>query len=58
MKQLNHQDYYATRAAAARDLAQRAVSPAIAAIHAEMAVQYESVANQSDKGDDVIVTVV
>ena len=58
MKQLNHQNYYVTRAAAARDLAQRAVSPAIAAIHAEMAVQYELVANQSDKGDDVIAMVI
>jgi hypothetical protein len=58
MKQLNHQDYYVIRAAAARNLAQWAVTPAIAAIHAKMAVQYERVANQPDKGNDVIVTVI
>ena len=41
MNQHNHHDYYLTRAKASHDLAQRAVSPAIAAIHAELAARYE-----------------
>jgi hypothetical protein len=58
MDRLNHQDYYIARAAAARDLAQRAVSPAIAAIHTKLAAQYDLAADQSDKDDDMIVTVI
>jgi hypothetical protein len=57
MNQINHQHYYAARAAAARNLALRAATPAIAAIHATMAVRYDLMANQPDKCGDVIATV-
>lgn len=41
MQHLNHQDYYLARAKAAHEAARRAVNPAIAAIHLDMADRYE-----------------
>lgn len=58
MNQTSHQHYYAARAAAARNLALRAATPAIAAIHATMAVRYDLMASQPEKCDDVIATVI
>lgn len=50
MNKLNDAEYYVARAAASRQLAQRATSPAIAAIHDEMASKYESTAAQMAAG--------
>lgn len=58
MNQLNHHQYYVARAAAARELAQRAVNPAIAAIHVELANRYELVADQTDQDSDMILAVI
>lgn len=58
MNQLNHYRYYVARAAAARNLAQRAVDPAIAAIHAELADRYELVADQTGQDSEVILAVI
>lgn len=46
MDQLNHHEYYLTRAKTSRELAQQAASPAIAAIHSEMATRYENMVAQ------------
>ena len=46
MDPLGHQDYYAARAATARDLARCAADPAVAAIHAEFATRYDFLAAQ------------
>lgn len=43
MDQLNH-DYYTARAVFSRELAQRAASPNVAAIHQELASRYDSIA--------------
>lgn len=52
MNQLNHHDYYLTRAAASRDLAGRAADPAVAAIHAEFATRYDLLAAQPERRND------
>lgn len=44
MNQPNNCHYYASRAEVSRDLARRALNPAIAAIHAEFAVRYDRLA--------------
>ena len=41
MDQLNTYDYYVMRAEHSRDLAQRAASPGIAAIHHDLAERYD-----------------
>ncbi len=46
MDEFNNHGYYLARASAARDLAQRAANPAIAAIHQEMASRYDHTAAQ------------
>ncbi len=53
MDQRNHHEYYIARAEACRQLAERAVSPAIAAIHAELATRYEEVAVQPIWNDEM-----
>lgn len=58
MDQPDHQDYYVARAAAARELARRAATPAIAAIHTEMAVRYDVMANRSDMDGDAVSTAI
>lgn len=45
-------DYYAARAATARNLAQRAADPAIAALHAEFATRYDLLAAQTEWTND------
>lgn len=45
-------DYYAARAATARDMAQRAADPAIAALHAEFATRYDLLAEQTERTND------
>ncbi len=58
MNQPNYQDYYISRAAASRSLAQRAADPMIAAIHAELADRYDVlVAQTSRRPDDQIMIV-
>lgn len=52
MNQLNDRDYYARRAATARNLAQRAADPAIAAIHAELAHRYDLLVAQPEAKND------
>lgn len=52
MDQLNHQDYYLTRAKASRELAQQALNPAIAGIHSEMASRYDDMVAQLERNDD------
>lgn len=52
MDQLNDHDYYVARACAARDLAQRAASPAIATIHAQMARRYERTVAEIEQQTD------
>jgi hypothetical protein len=42
MDRLNDHDYYVARAKTCREMAARAASPAIAAIHAELATRYEA----------------
>lgn len=42
MDQLNHQEYFRSRAATSRELAERAASPKVAAIHQELAMRYET----------------
>ena len=56
MNQPNNQEYYVVRAAASRDLAQRAGNPTIAAIHAELATRYDSLAAQPDQTIDGAMT--
>ena len=51
MDQLNHQDYYLTRARASRQLAQQAADPAIAGIHSEMASRYDDMVAQFERND-------
>lgn len=46
MNESNNQDYYEVRAATSRRLAAKATSPAIAAIHEELARRYEFLAEQ------------
>ena len=58
MNQSNHQEYYVVRAAASRDLEQRAKNPAIAAIHAEFATRYEQLAGQPGRNDEIMLTAV
>ena len=53
VNQPDHRDYYIGRAAASRQLAQRAANPAIAAIHTDLAIRYERLAAQSDGTIDV-----
>lgn len=50
MSQPKDQDYYAARAAAARNLAQRAATPEIAVIHAEFATRYELLSMSDGSG--------
>ncbi len=58
MNQPNYQDYYMSRAAASRNLAQRATDPMIAAIHAELAARYDVlVAETSRRADEPIMIV-
>lgn len=52
MNQLNHHDYYLARAAASRDLAERAGASKVAAIHAELAARYETMAAQPERKED------
>lgn len=52
MDQLNHRDYYLTRAQASRDLAEQAANPAIAAIHSEMANRYDDMVIQLGRNED------
>ena len=49
MDQSNHHSYYRTRAKVSRELAQRAVSPGIAAIHSELATRYEKMIAQLEQ---------
>ena len=49
MNQLDDQDYYVARAASSRDLAQRAASPGIAAIYAELATRYDVLASGPER---------
>lgn len=53
MDQLNHQDYYFTRAKASRELAQQAVNPAIAAIHSELATRYDDMVARLQPNDGI-----
>ena len=50
MDEFNNHGYYLARASAARELAQRAANPDIAAIHREMASRYEITAAQIGQG--------
>lgn len=52
MNELNHQIYYELRAETSRDLARRALSPAIAAIHSDFAVRYENLAASSERQNE------
>lgn len=45
--ELNNRQYYVGRATAARALAEQATDEKIAAIHAEMAAQYDQLAEQA-----------
>lgn len=58
MKCPDHRDYYLTRAATSRDLAEQAVNPKVAAIHAEFAVRYHEMAARSDRENGVAVAAV
>ena len=49
MDQLNHYDYYVTRAQVSRDLSQRASNPSIAVVHSELAMRYENLAAQHER---------
>ena len=51
MDQLNHQDYYLTRAKASRELAEQAADPAIAGIHSEMASRYDEMVARLERND-------
>ncbi len=53
MKCPDHRDYYLTRAATSRDLAEHAANPKVAAIHAEFAVRYDEMASRSDRENGV-----
>lgn len=51
-----NQEHYAARAAAARNMARRAATPAVAAIHAELASRYEQLASRPDRNNEIILT--
>jgi len=55
MDQLNNHEYYVARAESAREMAQRAVNPAIAAIHTQMATRYEITSAQGEGNSLLIV---
>ena len=58
MNQLNHQDYYVTRAATSRALALRAADPSIAAIHADLAKRYDILAAQPESEKDLVIQII
>jgi hypothetical protein len=45
MTDQNNQEYYARRAAIAKELADAAAEPAVSSIHAQMAAAYQELAN-------------
>lgn len=49
VNQLNHHDYYLTRAQASRALSHQASNPKIAAIHSELASRYDSLVAQFEQ---------
>jgi hypothetical protein len=51
MPDLNDGAYYKARASQARALAEAAVDPAIAAIHRNMAVSYDELAERTDANE-------
>jgi hypothetical protein len=51
MNLLNHKSYYTTRAQHSRELANRAISPPIAAIHLELAEKYDMLAARPEAID-------
>lgn len=44
----DHRDYYLARAATARELAERAADPQVAAIHTDFATRYDELAAKPD----------
>lgn len=58
MNELNHQIYYELRAETSRDLARRASSPAIAAIHQDFAVRYEDLAARAERPNENVMVFV
>lgn len=58
MNQPNDQEYYVARAASSRDLAQRAATPMIAAIHVELAIRYDVLAAQPERTNARTLTLV
>ena len=57
MTERNHQEYYIGRATSCRQSASRAIDPAIAAIHTDLAARYERLAAEprSNDGDPLAV---
>lgn len=56
MNRPDQQDYYTARAAAARDLAQRAANPKVAAVHADFAARYDQLAAQPERQKTAALT--
>ena len=50
MSEENDREYYEARAAYAREMAAKAVDPAIGKIHAEMADRYDQLAEHAESG--------
>lgn len=57
MSRICDRDYYASRAANAREMEKRAISPSVAAIHAELARRYDFMASLSLEKAEAIMTV-
>lgn len=57
MTELNHQEYYVSRATSCRQMASQAIDPMIAAIHTDLAARYERLAAEprSNDGDPLAV---